>query len=64
MLNDTIILLSDSYKVSHYRQYPPGTEPSILTLSLVAAAFLKRLSLVFSIFLNDILQERLLRLRR
>ena len=26
MLNDTIILLSDSYKVSHYRQYPPGTE--------------------------------------
>ncbi len=26
MLNDNIILLSDSYKVSHYRQYPPGTE--------------------------------------
>jgi len=23
---DNIILLSDSYKVSHYGQYPPGTE--------------------------------------
>ncbi|CAK9068630.1 unnamed protein product [Durusdinium trenchii] len=23
---DNIILLSDSYKVSHYRQYPPGTQ--------------------------------------
>ena len=25
-LSDNIILLSDSYKVSHYKQYPPGTE--------------------------------------
>merc|ERR1719230_647815 len=23
---DNIILMSDSYKVSHYKQYPPGTE--------------------------------------
>ncbi len=25
-MNDSIILLTDSYKASHYRQYPPGTE--------------------------------------
>lgn len=25
-LNDNIILLTDSYKVSHYKQYPPNTE--------------------------------------
>jgi nicotinamide phosphoribosyltransferase len=24
--NDNIILLSDSYKISHWKQYPPGTE--------------------------------------
>lgn len=24
--SDNIILMSDSYKVSHFRQYPPGTE--------------------------------------
>lgn len=25
MLNDNILLMSDSYKASHYKQYPPGT---------------------------------------
>ena len=24
--NENIILMSDSYKASHYKQYPPGTE--------------------------------------
>lgn len=26
MFDDNLLLLTDSYKVSHYRQYPPGTE--------------------------------------
>ena len=26
VFSDNIILMSDSYKVSHYRQYPPGTQ--------------------------------------
>lgn len=26
MTNDNIILMTDSYKFTHWRQYPPGTQ--------------------------------------